>query len=197
MADEHIFGEFMQRVRAGDEQAAAELVRRYESAVRVEVRMRMADARLRRILDSMDIYQSVMASFFIRAAAGQYELDRPEQLVRLLVTIARNKVAFQARRQQAQRRDQRRNVEIDLPGREPAGAEPSPSRVLSGRELLAELRRRLKPEELRVAELRAEGQAWDEIAAALGGTAQARRRQLARALDRVDQEVGLEGWGNV
>src|SRR5262249_38985560 len=136
-------------------------------------------------------------SFFVRAAAGQYDLERPEQLVRLLVTIARNKVAYQARRQQAQRRDQRRDVAIDRPGHELAGAEPSPSRVVSGRELLAELRLRPPPEELQVAALRAEGRQWAEIAAALGGTAQARRRQLARALDRVAAQVGLEGRGDV
>jgi RNA polymerase sigma-70 factor (ECF subfamily) len=197
MADDITFADFLGRVRAGDEQAAAELVRRYESAVRLEVRMRLADSRLRRVLDSMDLCQSVLASFFLRAAAGQYDLERPEQLVRLLVTIARNKVAYQARRQQAQRRDQRRDVEAERPGQELAGAEPSPSRVASGRELLAELRRRLTPEELRVADLRAEGRQWAEIAAVLGGTAQARRKQLARALDRVAAQVGLEGRGDV
>src|SRR5262249_54082325 len=159
---------------AGDEQAAAELVRRYESAIRVEVRMRLADSRLRRVFDSMDLCQSVLASFFVRAAAGQYDLDRPQQLVRLLVTIARNKVAYQARRHHARRRDQRRNVEAQAEGWEPAGAEPSPSRIVSGRELLAELRQRLTPEELRLADLRAAGQQWAEIATALGGTAQAR-----------------------
>jgi RNA polymerase sigma factor (sigma-70 family) len=197
MTDDNTFADFLQRIRAGDEQAAAELVNRYESAVRVEVRMRLADSRLRRVFDSMDLCQSVLASFFVRVAAGQYHLERPEQLVRLLVTIARNKVASQARRQQAQRRDQRRDVAVDREGWEPAGAEPSPSRVVSGRELLAELRRRLTPEELRVADLRAEGRQWAEIAAALGGTAQARRRQLARALDRVAAQVDLEGRGDV
>jgi RNA polymerase sigma-70 factor (ECF subfamily) len=197
MADDSTFAEFLRRVRAGDEQAAAELVRRYESAVRVEVRMRLADSRLRRVVDSMDLCQSVLASFFVRAAAGQYQPERPEQLVRLLVTIARNKVAYQARRQQARRRDQRRDVGLDTPGREPAGTDPSPSRVASGRELLAELRRRLTPDERRVADLRAEGRQWNEIATALGGTAQARRRQLSRALDRVTAQVDLEGPGDV
>jgi RNA polymerase sigma-70 factor (ECF subfamily) len=196
MADDSTFADFLRRIRAGDEQAAAELVRRYESAVRVEVRMRLGDSRLRRVLDSMDVCQSVMASFFVRAAAGQYDLERPEQLVRLLVTIARNKVAYQVRRQQAQRRDQRREVAVDPRGREPAGDEPSPSRVASGRELLAQLRQQLTPDELRVADLRAEGREWAEVAAVLGGTAQARRKQLARALDRVAARIGLEGRGD-
>src|SRR3954452_1670397 len=111
MAEDIPYADFLGRIRAGDEQAAAELVRRYESAVRIEIRMRLADSRLRRGLDTMDICQSVLGRFFLRVAAGQYDLERPEQLVRLLAAIARNKVAYQARRQQAQRRDLRREVE--------------------------------------------------------------------------------------
>ena len=38
-----------------------------------------------------------MASFFIRAASGQYELDSPEQLQKLLAAMAKNKLAFQIR----------------------------------------------------------------------------------------------------
>jgi RNA polymerase sigma factor (sigma-70 family) len=193
MADDSTFADFLRRIRAGDEQAAVELVRRYEPAIRLEVRMRLVDPRLRRVLDSMDLCQSVLASFFVRAAAGQYDLERPEELVRLLVTMARNKVAYQARRQRAQRREQRRDVAPVEPGREPAGAEPSPSRVISGRELLAALRQRLSPEERRLADLRAQGREWAEIAAELGGTPQARRKQLARSLDRIAGELGLEG----
>ena len=193
MADETTFAEFLRRIRAGDEQAAAELVRRYEAAVRLAVRMRLGDARLRRVLDSMDVCQSVLASFFVRAAAGQYDLERPDQLVRLLVTIARNKVAYQARLHRAGNRDLHRNTALDAGARELVGAEPSPSRVASGRDLLAEVRRRLTPEELRVADLRAEGRGWAEIAATLGGTVEARRKQLDRALDRVTSQLDLGG----
>ena len=92
MPSQDTFAHFIARIRAGDEQAAAELVRRYEPAIRTEIRMRFSDPRLRRVVDSMDVCQSVLASFFVRAASGQYDLERPEQLVRLLVTIARNKV---------------------------------------------------------------------------------------------------------
>jgi hypothetical protein len=52
--------DFIKRVRGGDERAAEELVRRYEPEIRLEVRtwLRMRDARLRRVFDSMDICQS-------------------------------------------------------------------------------------------------------------------------------------------
>ncbi len=38
-------------------------------------------------------------------------------------------------------------------------------------------------------DLRAGGYEWTEIAARLGGTADARRKQLARAVDRVEHQL--------
>src|SRR5262245_284793 len=108
MADDSTFADFIKRIRAGDADAAEELVRRYEPAVRLEVSRRLGDRRLRRLFDSMDVCQSVLASFFLRAAAGQYELGQPTQLIRLLVAMARNKVAHQVRDQRRARRDYRR-----------------------------------------------------------------------------------------
>jgi RNA polymerase sigma-70 factor (ECF subfamily) len=185
------FAEFIRRVRAGEERAAAELVERYEPAIRRAVRVRLRDPRLRRLIESVDICQSVFASFFVRTALGQYELERPDQLLRLLATIARNKLACQARRERAARRDQRRvsagAVPADCP--DPGG---SPSRQLAARELLQEARRRMSPEELRLLERREEGLRWSEIAAELGGSAEALRVRLARAVARITRQLGLD-----
>src|SRR6188768_1022559 len=101
MLDATSFTTFMTRVRAGDQQATTELVRLYEPEIRREVRLRLRDPRLRRDFDSMDICQSVLASFFVRAALGQYELDQPEQLLRLLVDMSRKKLVDHAREQGA------------------------------------------------------------------------------------------------
>jgi hypothetical protein len=68
------FADMIQRVRAGDADAAAELVRWYEPAIRRAVRLHLRDPRLRRILDSVDICQSVLGNFFVRAALGQFDL---------------------------------------------------------------------------------------------------------------------------
>src|SRR5215212_4799414 len=92
-------------IRAWEPDAAAELFRSYEPAIRRAVRVRLADARLGNLLDSMDICQSVLKSFFVRAAAGQYDLETPEQLLKLLASMARNKLTTQARGEHAQRRD--------------------------------------------------------------------------------------------
>jgi RNA polymerase sigma-70 factor (ECF subfamily) len=185
------FADFLRRVCAGDESAAAELVRRYEPALRLEVQLRLTDPKLRRLLDPADLCQSVLKSFFIRAAAGQFELDSQEKLMALLRTMARNKVAFEARKQKALRRDLRRDV--SLGEGELLATDPSASRLAIGRELLDALQSRLSAEERRMADLRSTGREWAEIASELGGTAQGRRKQLARAVKRVSQELGLDG----
>jgi RNA polymerase sigma-70 factor (ECF subfamily) len=186
------FADFIRRIRSGDDQAAQELVDRYESVIRREVRLRLKDPRLYRQLDWTDVCQSVLASFFLRAASGQYELDEPGQLLKLLLVMTRNKLANEQRRHRALRRDYRRMEPVDpayLDTRPVEGA--SPSRLAAGRELLEEFRRRLSKEERELVELRAQGCEWLEIAAKLGGTPQARRKQFARTVNRVEHQ--LEG----
>jgi RNA polymerase sigma-70 factor (ECF subfamily) len=194
------FPALIARVRAGDEQAAAELVRRYEPAIRRAARVRLVDTRLNRLLDSMDICQSVMASFFVRAALGQFELDTPDQLLRLLATMTRNKLAGQVKGHGAARRDFRRVAaaqgdragEADTGAERIAGQDPTPSRDLAARELLEEALRRLSPEEKRILDCREQGDQWAQIAAELGSSPEAIRKKLARAVDRVAHELGLD-----
>lgn len=196
MSDLLGFRDLIARVRAGDDQAATELVRRYEPAIRRAVHLRLRDARLRRVFDSMDICQSVLCSFFVRAATGRYELETPDQLLRLLAVMARNKVADQVERERAACRDNRRIEPRGMEDHEMAGREPTPSRNAAAREMLEEVRRRLSPEECRLLELRDQGREWVEIAAEMGGSAEALRKKLARAVDRVAKELGLDEVGH-
>jgi RNA polymerase sigma-70 factor (ECF subfamily) len=194
MAELDAFRDLLHRVRTGDSRAAMELVRQYEPLIRREVRIHLRDRRLSRLFDSMDVCQSVLGSFFVRAAAGQYDLDRPEQLLALLVKMTRNKLVSAARRAQAGQRDLRRNSahsEVELAQVEDPG--PTPSRMLEGQDLLARFQRGLTEEERRLADLRSQGMTWPQIAEHVGGTAQARRVQFSRAVERVTREMGLDG----
>ena len=193
MADEPDFAGLLARTRGGDQDAAAELVRRYEPAVRRAIRVRLLNPRLRRVLDSMDVCQSVLASFFVRTAAGQYDLEQPEQLLHLLMQMARNKLMSAVRRQGRQRRDHRRVTAGGTDALDQVVAdEASPSQVVAGQELLARFRQGLSDEERQIADLRCQGLAWADIASRLGGTAQARRMQLTRAVERVARALGLD-----
>jgi RNA polymerase sigma-70 factor (ECF subfamily) len=127
-----------------------------------------------------------------RAAGADFELQQPQDLVRLLMTMARNKLASSARRVLAQKRDgQRRDVDAPLLNQVADGSD-TPSRIVSMLELIAEAKKKLTPEEQQLVDLRSDGKSWDEIAAELGGTAQARRMQLARAMERVTESLGIE-----
>ncbi len=196
MSEALSFQELLQRVRAGDQEAARELVQRYEPAIRRAVRFRLADSRLARLLDSMDICQSVLASFFMRASAGQYDIENPQQLLRLLVAMARNKLAVQARVQQRQRRDYRRVQATPLDEGQFATNEPSPCQQVAGQELLHMAEQLLSAEERQLVELRKEGLEWNAIAEQLGSTPEALRKKLARAMDRVAQQLHLDDYSH-
>jgi RNA polymerase sigma-70 factor (ECF subfamily) len=188
MSPENPFQDLVRRVRAGEEAAASELVRRYESHIRRAVRIRL-DPRLGRLFDSMDICQSVLASFFVRAALGQYELNTPDQLLRLLTTMARNKLTNQANRQRAGRRDYRR---VTGDSADERGRDPTPSREVAARELLHTARQLLTEDERQLLDRREQGQEWNAIAAELGDKPETLRKRLTRAIDRVAHELGLD-----
>jgi DNA-directed RNA polymerase specialized sigma24 family protein len=192
MADDNAFLELIRRVRARDESAATEVVRRYERALLREIRLRLRNPRLRRALDSGDICQSVLASFFLRAASGQYDLQKSEQLFRLLVVMARNKLASQARHSYVARRDPE-SLSSGLTGGEHlSDTGPSPSQAVDADDLCAAVLGVLSAEERQLADRRAHSEEWADIAADLGGSPENLRKKLARALSRAARQLGVD-----
>jgi len=194
MSESLTFRLLLDRVRAGDQTAAADLVRQFEPELRRAVRVRLSDPRLRRVVDSGDICQSVLANFFIRASVGEYDLSKPEQLLGLLMVMARNKVRDQARRQSAGKRDNGLVEAVAGGLDELAGAAADPARIVASQDLLSQVRQLLSDEERQLADLRAAGHNWPAIAGLLASplTPDALRKKLTTALDRVTAQLGLE-----
>jgi RNA polymerase sigma-70 factor (ECF subfamily) len=186
------FASLIARVRAGDADAAAEIVRTYESAIRVAVRARLYDPDMRRQFDSMDICQSVLASFFVRAAAGQFELEKPAQLVALLTKMAQNKLAWHLRFNLQQRRDVRRGREKLSEVAPQLSCDADPARQIEVKELLERTWQVMDADLRDIATRRLAGQTWVQVAAAMGGTSAARRKQFERGLDEIAQRLGIE-----
>jgi RNA polymerase sigma-70 factor (ECF subfamily) len=146
----------------------------------------------------MDVCQSVMANFFQRVTAGQFDIETPEQLVKLLARMARNRLIDVVRKEQADKRDQGRTVGDDDGGLERvAGDDGTPSQAVMRDELVARIRSRLSADERELVDARAAGREWAEIAAdrGRGETAEALRKQHARALKRVAGELNLDDLG--
>ncbi len=179
------FGEFLDAVRRRDQQAAAELVRRYLPYIRRVVRLRLTAPHLRRLFDSMDICQSILAEFLGRVSAGAFDLRTPAQLRALLAAMAINKVRAKARKER--RYSVRRPHTQDL-----VSPEPPPDQQLADLDLIAAVRERLSDRERWLLDQRALGRTWVELARQIGAEASALRMQLTRALARVRRDLGME-----
>ncbi len=57
MAEQELFADFIRRIRAGDDLAAEELVRKFEPFLRRELRLNMIDRRIGRVVDTVHICQ--------------------------------------------------------------------------------------------------------------------------------------------
>jgi RNA polymerase sigma-70 factor (ECF subfamily) len=185
------FEELIRRVREGDEEAAAQLVRDYEPAIRRAARIRLADSHLKKLFDSVDISQSVFASFFARVALGQYQLDKPQALIRLLAIMTRNKLVDHFRRETTGHSNDLGFEEAGQFGERIPAANTCPSQDLTAQELLNEFHKRLSPEERLLVQRRLEGRAWLEIAAEQKASPEALRKKLGRAIIRISSELGI------
>jgi len=168
------------QVRQGNSRAATEFVERFAPEIRTEVRQHLRAGRIRRLVDSEDVCQSVLATMLLRLADGEFQLEDPRQLGPLLLRIARNKVNGQMRRHYAARRDIRQTEPLSVNGQNAVHHE-TPSARLVHEELVAEVRSRLAPDERRIAEMRKSGQTWSDIAQAMNATPEGIRKRFERA----------------
>jgi RNA polymerase sigma-70 factor (ECF subfamily) len=192
MTADDAFLDLLRRVRAGDQEAAAELFRCHEPVLRRFIRTQMRHQQLRRTLDSIDVCQSVFGNFFQRVRLGQFDLKNPADLCKLLAVMARNKVISEMRRPHVWRRQEQRSPDGENACEPLVSPEPGPGRQTEVRDLLESVRHRLTDEERWLAEQHALGRTWAEIAAERHASPEALRKKHDRALQRVAQELGLE-----
>ncbi|MFO0916513.1 MAG: sigma-70 family RNA polymerase sigma factor [Pirellulales bacterium] len=188
METEDDFQQLLEKAKAGDQGAAKVLFDRYKHAIRRAARSRIFSERQRRIFDSEDILQTVMKSFFDRAARpdNHWKLDTPESLVNLLMTMAKNKATDKARGlDTASRGGGGEAVPMDL-GNVPGKSQRSPDELAEIKDLATKCWDRM-PADLRgLYRMRVEERmSWDEIGEELDESAEACRKRLVRGLEEV------------
>lgn len=194
MLNNEEFAALIERTRAGEEDAASQLIELYEPEIRRAARLRLTDPEMRRIVDSMDIAQSVFGRFFRQVNEGETNLERPEQLLALLTRITRNRIIDEHRRQTAQKRGGNNDVaDLDIALLTQDG--PGPKTTAVARELLEEAQSRLSADERELMQRRSDGDSWEEIGRDTGQKPDAVRKRLERALQRVRDEMGSQTDG--
>lgn len=102
----------LRRVEHGDNDAATQFYHRHASGLLDIAKQRIA-VFLQSQVDPEDIVQSVFKSFFKRASNGEYVAPEGADLFNLLTVIAMRKINAKADYLQSQRRDVRKQCQVD------------------------------------------------------------------------------------
>jgi DNA-directed RNA polymerase specialized sigma24 family protein len=215
IASQSSFTDLVERLHQGDRAAVALVIERYGDALRRAIERALLVRRLAGAgagpgrdpagPEASDIFQTVLLLFLARlrrqgdGSSEPLHFETPAQLVAYLKAIAEHEM---------HRRPLRANParaaigQAPPPSLEPASDEPTPSLALVARDLLerdkaalAEIVRRLSPEERAIWELVRQDLSWPEVARRLGDTSspEAVRKVFVRAVRRLADELKTEG----
>lgn len=178
------FAELMAELRDGSESAATQLVDQYAPYILRAVR-RTLNHEIRAKFDSIDFAQAVWCSVFAKPTK-LHDIQTPEQLIRLLSAMSRNKVIDEIRRRmETQKHDVRRErqyAETTAAVNEGvASREPSPSQVAIVREEWKRMLDELPPQHREVLALRLKGRTHESIAKQLNISPKTVQRVLRTA----------------
>jgi RNA polymerase sigma-70 factor (ECF subfamily) len=176
--------ELVQRLRAGDADAAALLFARYARQL-TRLAEQHLDRKLAGRIDGEDVVQSVFRTFFRRSAQGEFRIDSSAQLWRLLVQITVFKVRSRAREHTAARRDAGAEQAGEAGLVEALAREPGPEEAAALVDQIDGLLRGLPPLYGQVLGLRLEGYPVAEIAPRLGVS----RQTIYRALELLQRRL--------
>jgi RNA polymerase sigma-70 factor (ECF subfamily) len=184
-------GGFLARIAAGDQDAARELLTRYEAEVRLVVR-RQLPRLLRSRFDSLDFLQSVWGSFFVRVKGEPGEFEDSRHLVAFLARAAKNKVIDEYRRAGSRKGDMHREEPLWADGdrpRELTAPGDTPSQVAEAHEVLGRLRDLLPEDRHVLLELKAQGLSSKDIGIRLGISERTVQRVLEDLRRRAEVEL--------
>lgn len=170
----------LEKLQRGQDSAATQLYVRYANRLRA-LASAQCSPKLASRVDPEDIVQSVFRTFFRRAVEGHYEVPKGEELWKLFLVIALNKIRATGAYHTAAKRDARATASGEAFTKavdETAGKDEQALAVL--RMVIDEILTKLPESQRQIIELRIEGYEVGEIAAKTG--------RAKRSVERVLQE---------
>lgn len=186
------FQEHLRRLRMREPGAVESFVSTYGPYLQRSIRIRIRRASLQPLVDSVDVCQSVFASFLLRLSAGEYEIDSQEGMRKLLYGIAKNKFLMIQRREQTKKRCRKLTQSLSTMDEVEADRTGLSVTRFDNLDLLNSVAQRFMPDERELFELRSTGLTWSDIADRTGESPELLRKRLSRAVQRISVELGLE-----
>jgi RNA polymerase sigma-70 factor (ECF subfamily) len=184
------FTALLDRLSAGDPEAATQIFQRYAGRLIALARSRL-DARIRQKVDPEDILQSVLKSFFVRHASGEFDLANWDSLWALLTVLTLRKCGYRTRHFRAARRDVQRERVPPAPDEDAHASwlaiarDPTPEEAAQLAEAVEQLFRGLDERDRQVVELSLQGYKAAEISARLALA----ERSVYRLLERIKRKL--------
>jgi RNA polymerase sigma-70 factor, ECF subfamily len=174
------------RLHRGQDDAATQLYLRYADRLRaLAARQTAGDLRTR--IDPDDIVQSVFRTFFRRASEGHYQVPEGEELWKLFLVIALNKIRTVGARHHAAKRDARLTAGSDILHDAADATQQSDQTPLTILNLVIEEILQTLPESSRdIVTLRIAGHEVSEIAQSVGRS----KRSVERVLQEFREKLG-------
>lgn len=186
------FAQLMDRLRAGDPEAAEQVYRLYARRLIGLARSRLG-GQLRQKVDPEDVLQSVYKSFFFRHAEGRFELDGWDSLWGLLAAITLRKCGHRIEHFHAACRDVGREA-VHRPAPEDSrtswvavAREPTPDEAAILTETLEQVMVGLDDWQRRIVQLSLQGYSTTEVSAQVSYTTRTVQRTLERVRRRLEQ----------
>ncbi len=178
-------GALLEQCRTGSEDAATELYGRYFKRLRALAELRCG-ASLAHRLDAEDIVQSVFRTFFRGVKQGFYDVPAGEDLWKLLLVIALNKIRAKGAHHHAAKRDSRvtQTIETNDPAVEQSLMRDEFSPVFMNM-VLKEALGQLDDRQREMVELRIQGHEVSEIAEKTGRSKRTVERNLQEIRNRL------------
>ena len=181
--------EFFAVIQGDDEQALEKMLQELDPFLRRLIRLRLRDGRLRRTVDTTDILHSLLEDFLRQPAAGEPAETSSAELSAYLAAAVRHKVQTRLRKE----RRHAGSLPLDW---DPASRGPDICKRVEDQDFAAAIRGRLDASTCLLLDLKAQGLTWPEIAAQVGGRADALRMRLNRAVAALLDEPADKGQGH-
>jgi RNA polymerase sigma factor (sigma-70 family) len=170
--------QFLAVLRNGDQRAVGELLQQVDPYLRRAIHLRLIDGRLRRVMDTMDIFQSLLKDFLSQRDTERAREGASTDLCAYLAAAVHYKI-------QTRLRKERRYAGRLSDFWEPASPDAHAVQRIEDQDLAEAIRARLTERNRQLFDLRAKGLSWDEIAEGIGGNSDALRMRLNRGVATV------------
>ncbi|HJZ58992.1 MAG TPA: ECF-type sigma factor [Gemmataceae bacterium] len=197
MADDKLFQQLMEQLKAGDQESAGLVFNRYARRL-IGLAASRLPAPVRAKEDPEDAVMSAFKSFFARQKKGEFQPEDWDELSTLLAYLTVCKVDRRIRKYLAGKRDVRRetaaaaNEDGDSSGFQAPAPDPTPAEAAMLTDTVRELMARLDPVDQQILTLRLQGHTTAEIATAVGKSERTVFRVLEDIRDHVRHLVGKD-----